>query len=109
MVANVGSSRWNRIASSFRSKAISTSGLVADRQQHFEFPMSGNVGSVICNLDTVENVGVAVGVTLLSLSVQGLLLRLVYTCQFSGSKPPHLTTIHKCYRQTEIKQVLLSA
>ncbi len=33
-------------------------------------PMSGDAGSAICKSGVVENVGVAVGVTLLSLSVQ---------------------------------------
>ena len=58
-------------------------GLVADHQPDFEFQMSGNVGSGICKSGTVDNVGLAVGVTLLFRSVQELLLRLVSSGQFS--------------------------
>ena len=51
--------------------------------------MSDNVGSAIFRSGVVENVGVAVGVALLSLSVQELLLSLVSTCQFLVSRPPY--------------------
>ena len=59
------------------------------RGRHFEFPMSANVGSAIFKSGVVENVGVAVGVALLSLSVQESLLSLVSTCQFLVSRPPY--------------------
>ncbi len=51
--------------------------------------MSDNVGSAIFRSGVVENVGVAVGVALLSLSVQELLPSLVSTCQFLVSRPPY--------------------
>ena len=51
--------------------------------------MSDNVGSAIFRSGVVENVGVAVGVALLSLSVQESLLSSVSTCQFLVSKPPY--------------------
>ena len=53
--------------------------------------MSDNVGSAIFRSGVVENVGVAVGVALLSLSVQESLLSLVSTCQLLVSKP-HIGT-----------------
>ena len=74
---------------SFRSGAISTSGFVADILSSRCPPMSDNVGSAIFKSGVVENVGVAVGVALLSLSVQESLLSLVSTCQFLVSKPPY--------------------
>ncbi len=60
---------------------VSTSGFVADIRVF-------DVGNVIFGSTVVENVGVAAGIVSLSLSVQELLLRLLSTCQFSGSKPP---------------------
>jgi hypothetical protein len=44
MVANVGYSRWNRVAISFRSNAVFTSGFVAHNQPRFAFLMSTDVG-----------------------------------------------------------------
>ena len=51
--------------------------------------MSANVRSAIFKSGVVENVGVAVGVALLSLSVQESLLSLVFTCRFLVSEPPY--------------------
>ena len=76
--------RWNRVSIYSRSKAISTSGLVASHQPHFEFAMSVDVvqcRSAIFKSGVVANV--AVGVALLSHSVQELWLRPVSTfCGF---------------------------
>ena len=70
------------MAISFRSDAISTSGFVADILSSRCQPMSDNVSSAIFRSGVVENVRVAVGVALLSLSVQELLLSLDSTWQF---------------------------
>ncbi len=64
----------NRVSISFHSKAVSTSGFVADHQPLFEFPMSGNVDSNKSESGMVANVGVAVGIASPSLSVQKLFL-----------------------------------
>ena len=89
MVENVGVALAAEIASpSLSVQKLSLLPVVWPQQPYFEFPMSDNIGSE-CKSGVVENVGVAVVLTLLSLSVQELLLRLVSTCQFSVSKPPY--------------------
>ena len=71
-----GYSRWNRFASSFRLKVISTSGFhFLFRGRHLSFGcrlMSHNVGSVIFGSGAVANVGVAAGIASPALSVQKL-------------------------------------
>jgi hypothetical protein len=51
--------------------------------------MSDYVCSAILKSGVVGNAGVAVGVALLSLSVQEVLLSLVSTCQFLVFRPPY--------------------
>ena len=55
-----GGIRWNRFASSFRSKVISTSGFMAEMWNSGCRPMAGPVGSDIPGSSMVENVRVAV-------------------------------------------------
>ena len=47
---------------------------MADNQPHFALPMSGNIGSDISEKSMVANVGVAVEIASLSVSVQKLFL-----------------------------------
>jgi hypothetical protein len=63
----------NRVAISFRSKIISTSGLVAAPPLNFASrTKSGNVISNILRSGMVDNVGIAVVIAALSLAVQQL-------------------------------------
>ena len=58
-----GGSRYNHITISFRSKVISTSGLMAAILSSGCLSMSGNVGSAISKTGVVETMGVAAEVS----------------------------------------------
>jgi len=65
MVENNGVCRLNRVAISFPSKVISTSGLVA---AILEFRITADVGRVKAKSSTVENVGVVIEIGSSSIS-----------------------------------------
>src|SRR5664279_5504060 len=69
-----GGSRWNFADISFHIRVITTSGLESAILNFTSRPTSGNFGSVTSELGMVENVGVAVGISLKSLSISELLL-----------------------------------
>jgi len=81
---NMGVARWNRIANTFRSTAISTSGFhFRFRGRHFVFPIwPMSAMSAVPYLGTDENVGVVVGIHSPALSAQIVFPLPVFTSSF---------------------------